>query len=62
MALPEITTLAVEDFAGEERYGMNARAGKIILEANYKTPAFAAAADRTEAAGCQYIPGKRWLL
>lgn len=62
VALPEIATLAVEDFAGEERYGMNARAGKIILEANYKTPAFEAMTDRMEAAGCQYIPGKRWLL
>ena len=60
--LPEIAGLTVEDFAGEDRYGANARAGKILLEANYKTPAFAAAADRMEAAGCQYVSGRRWLL
>ncbi len=60
--LPEIAGLTVEDFAGEDRYGANARAGKVLLEANYKTPAFAAVADRMEAAGCQYVSGKRWLL
>lgn len=60
--LPEIETLTVEDFAGEDRYGANARAGKVILEASYTRPAFTAVAERMEAAGCQYIPGKRWLL
>lgn len=61
-ALPEIAELTEADFAGDDRYGANARAGKVLLEANYKTPAFAAASGRMEAAGCQYVSGRRWLL
>ena len=55
MPLDEIDRLTVEDFAGEDRDTYR-RPAKIILEANYKTPAFA-----PEAVGCQYVSGERWL-
>ena len=39
------------------------RRGKIVLEANYKTPAFTGALlERLERAGGRYVPGRRWLL
>lgn len=68
MALPEITELTTEDFAGEDRYS-SSRPSKVILEANYKTPAFAPTGTGTEsetskkmtAAGCQYAGGRKWL-
>ena len=60
VALDGISTLTAEDFEGEDRYTWS-RPGKVILEANYKTPSFR---DRTlvNAAGAQYVPGLRWLL
>lgn len=60
VALDGISALTVEDFEGEDRYTWP-RPGKVILEANYKTPSFR---DRTlvNAAGAQYVPGLRWLL
>ena len=60
VALDDISCLTVEDFEGEDRYTWP-RPGKVILEANYKTPSFR---DRTlvNAAGAQYVPGLRWLL
>lgn len=60
VALDGISALTSEDFEGEDRYTWP-RPGKVILEANYKTPSFR---DRTlvNAAGAQYVPGLRWLL
>ena len=62
MALPALEELSPADFEGEERYGRMGP-GKMVLEANYKTPSFGpdllCLASR---AGCQYIPGRRWLL
>ena len=60
VALDGISALTAEDFEGEDRYTWP-RPGKVILEANYKTPSFR---DRTlvNAAGAQYVPGLRWLL
>ena len=55
MPLDEIDRLTVEDFAGEDRDTYR-RPAKIILEANYKTPAFAPVT-----VGCQYVSGERWL-
>lgn len=62
MALDSVALLTQEDFAGEGRYGTG-QPGKVILEANYKTPAFSGEVlDRLNASGAQYIPGKRWLI
>jgi shikimate 5-dehydrogenase len=37
--------------------------GKVVLEANYKNPAFPGALlERLERAGGRYVPGRRWLL
>lgn len=60
VALDGISALTAEDFEGEDRYTWP-RPGKVILEANYKTPSFR---DRTlvNAAGAQYVTGLRWLL
>ena len=60
VALDGISALTSEDFEGEDRYTWP-RPGKVILEANYKTPSFR---DRTlvNAAGAQYVTGLRWLL
>ena len=47
-----------EDFAGE-----NAAVRKVVLEANYKTPAFSGAVRERMAEGrCRYAGGRRWLL
>ncbi|MBQ3978195.1 MAG: hypothetical protein II632_05050, partial [Bacteroidales bacterium] len=53
----------VEDFQGEDRYESN-RPGKVLLEANYKTPAFGSGdtALKMQEGGCQYVPGRRWHL
>ena len=46
------------DFAPAE-----GRPGKVVLEANYKNPAFPGALlERLERAGGRYVPGRRWLL
>ena len=50
--LSEIERLSNADYAGEDN-----GTAKIILEANYKTPAF-----DLENNACQYINGKNWLL
>ena len=73
MRLDDIDRLTVEDFAGED-HDTYRRPAKIILEANYKTPAFAAETQaetavshtgtvqkRMETAGCKYVSGERWL-
>ena len=58
----EIDNLDVADFEGDDRYEWS-RPGKVILEANYKTPAFAGEVrKKMSASGCQYISGSRWLL
>ena len=58
-AIPAVRLLTAEDFGGEQPGGP----AKIILEANYKTPAFAGEVRRKmAAAGCRYVPGQRWLL
>ncbi len=62
MKLEDIGLLTAEDFEGEDRYKWP-RPGKVILEANYKTPSFdAPVMDRLNAGGAQYITGRKWLL
>lgn len=52
-ATEDLLSLQEADFAG----------GKVVLEANYKTPAFAGELlGRLERAGGRYVPGSRWLL
>lgn len=52
--IPEIDLTGADCYAGK---------GKIILEANYKTPSFGKLETGTmEQAGCRYVTGRRWLL
>ena len=51
VALPQIATLTAQQLRGEGT--------KVILEANYKTPAFDA--QQVQAAGAHYVSGKEWL-
>jgi len=61
-ALESISSLTAADFRGKDRYS-SGRPGKVILEANYKTPAFSGQIlSRLEKYGCQYVAGRRWLL
>lgn len=56
--LQEVDNLGMTDYKGE-----NNGLPKIILEANYKTPAFGGKnSERLEGSGCKYIPGIKWLL
>ncbi len=58
-AVEGIEDLTIDDFAGESG---NPSPSKVILEANYKTPAFSGALlDKIAYAGASYIPGKTWL-
>ncbi len=59
----DISALTADDFAGEARTGGD-RPGKVLLEANYKTPAFGGKDTEKKMleGGCQYVSGKRWLL
>ena len=57
--LDAIDTLDAADYEGEDRYKWP-RPSKVILEANYKTPAFDR--KRVEEFGAQYISGKTWLF
>ncbi len=53
-AIDAISELSMDEFAGYRR--------KVILEANYKTPAFSGdILEKLEYAGATYIPGRRWL-
>ena len=63
VGIEDIAGLTVEDFQGEDRYESN-RPGKVLLEANYKTPAFGSGdtALKMQEGGCQYVPGRRWHL
>lgn len=62
MKLEEIDLLTAEDFEGEDRYAWP-RPGKVILEANYKTPSFGGKVmEHIEAGGAQYVSGLKWLL
>ena len=57
-ATEELLALQEADFVPAE-----GRPGKVVLEANYKTPAFAGELlGRLDRAGGRYIPGSRWLL
>lgn len=57
--IPALEALTAGDFIGELEGGP----AKMVLEANYKTPAFCGAIRKTmEQAGCKYVPGSRWLL
>jgi len=61
-ALEAISRLTAADFRGRDRYA-SGRPGKVILEANYKTPSFSGQIlSRLEKYGCQYVTGRRWLL
>ncbi len=77
-AIDAIRELSIDDFAGDNHnlasaqktdFGGAAGASeqqtpsKVILEANYKTPAFSGAIlDKLTYAGALYIPGKTWLI
>ncbi len=62
MKLDDIDLLSAEDFEGEDRYQWP-RPGKVIFEANYKTPSFDAnVIDKLNAGGAQYVTGRKWLL
>lgn len=57
-AIGELDGLSAEDFA--EKSG---RPPKLLLEANYKTPAFPGKlSGMPRLPGCRYISGKLWLL
>lgn len=60
VAIDEIANLTADDYAGEGEF---CACGKVILEANYKTPSFGEE-ERAKimAADAKYISGKRWLL
>lgn len=60
--LDGIDELSADDFAGEG-YLERTKPPKIILEANYKTPAFTEEAlMKMSASGCKYVPGRNWLV
>src|SRR5574344_112699 len=62
MSIDAIQNLKANDFKGKDRY-VTDRPGKVILEANYKTPSFSGKIrERLDKYGCQYIPGRKWLL
>lgn len=57
-----LDSLTAEDFAGETD-GLPGTPAKVLLEANYKTPAFSGALfDQLREGGCRYISGRRWIL
>lgn len=58
VALPEISLMSEDDFRGEDN-----GSAKVVLEANYKNPAFAGQVPAVmKESGCRYISGKNWLL
>ncbi len=73
-AIEGIENLTIDDFAGDNHNLISAQKAnpedsglgqaapsKVILEANYKTPAFSGAVlERLAYAGALYIPGKAW--
>ncbi len=72
-AIDAIGELTIDDFAGDNHNLTSARKAqpnsqmnrqtpsKVILEANYKTPAFSGPVmEKLEYAGALYIPGKAW--
>lgn len=62
MAICAIQELKAADFKGKDRY-VSDRPGKVILEANYKSPSFSGKVkEKLDKYGCQYIPGRKWLL
>lgn len=62
MAIDAIQELKAADFRGKDRY-VSDRPGKVILEANYKSPSFSGKVkEKLDRYGCQYIPGRKWLL
>lgn len=61
MSIDGVSELTVNDFIPEDKY--SGGPSKVILEANYKTPAFSGEVlDKLNQSGAQYIPGKRWLI
>ena len=57
-----VDTLTEEDFAGEDRYS-SGNPAKVVLEANYKTPAFSGRVlEEMNLGGCQYVSGDRWHM
>ncbi len=73
-AIEDIAGLTVDDFAGDNHnlksaqkskpdspFG-NQTPSKVVLEANYKNPAFSGTVlDKLAYAGAVYVPGKTWL-
>lgn len=58
VALPEISLMSEDDFRGEDN-----GSAKVVLEANYKNPAFVGQISAAmKESGCRYISGKNWLL
>ena len=57
-SLERLDTLSEADFTGP-----GDRLSKLVIEANYKAPAFTGALRaRLDGAGAQYVSGRRWLL
>jgi len=57
-----VDSLTVGDFEGEDRYS-SGNPAKVILEANYKTPAFSGEVkEKLDYAACQYVSGKIWHM
>lgn len=62
MKLDAVDSMTAGDFEGEDRYSCP-RPAKVVLEANYKNPSFSGEVrSLMNAAGCQYISGRSWLL
>ena len=61
-AVPLVAELTADDFSGEDT-GIPGTPAKVLLEANYKHPAFSGAVlERLREGGCRYVSGRRWLL
>lgn len=60
--LEAVDSLNENDFAGEDRYS-SGNPAKVILEANYKTPAFSGRVrEEMDLGGCQYVSGDIWHM
>lgn len=62
MAIEGVSKLSENDFISEQRQE-DGCPPKVILEANYKTPAFSGEVlEKLVNSGARYIPGKKWLI
>lgn len=61
LKINNVNVLTADDLQGEDRYRWP-RPGKVVLEANYKSPSFAGVMEIMQSSDCQYVSGRRWLL